>query len=74
MDGAASIRAEDTKLLQDGWGALSDVVRLGWAAHCDLQLQACLEQLHVADSRGDDSAAEASPCRSAVLVTGSSPA
>ena len=44
--------------LQDCWEGLEQAVRLAWAAHCEAQLQAAVDQLRVADSRADDSASE----------------
>ena len=44
--------------MQGCWEALEQVVRMAWAAHCEAQLQAAVDQLRVADSRADDSLSE----------------
>ena len=46
--------------MQGCWEALEQVVRMAWAAHCEAQLQAAVDQLRVADSRADDSLSEVS--------------
>ena len=48
--------------MQGCWESLEAVVRLAWAAHCEAQLQAAVEQLRVADTRSDDSALEVPTC------------